>query len=98
MFQCERACLLPFSPRSFHGKAKLWFHTPRAGLQPLETFLGTTRPPCMLAKTWLWVGLDILIPRICLVYHLKAGFILRAVLCNFQLLKQEQHTGAHTHA
>lgn len=51
----------------------------------------------MLAKTWL----DILIPRIRLVYHLTAGCILKVMLCNFQLLKQEQDTGTltcvHTH-
>ena len=66
-----------------------------------KNLLGTIRPLCMLAKTWL----DILILRIRLVYHLTAGFILKVMLCNFQLLKQEQDTGtltclcvhAHTH-
>ena len=52
----------------------------------------------MLAKAWLWAGLDILIPRIHLVYHLTAaGFILNKVLCIFQIPKQDMTTHAHTH-
>lgn len=89
MFHGERAYLLLFSPSFFHGKAKLWFHTPRAGLESLKTFLGATWPPRMLAKAWLWVRFDILIPRIHLVYHLTAGFILNEVLCGFQVPKQD---------
>ena len=89
------------SPLLFPRKGKALVSHTSCRLQPLKTFLGTIRPPCMLAKTWL----DILIPRIRLVYHLTAGFILKVMLCNFQLLKQEQHTGtltcvwahAHTH-
>lgn len=85
------------SPLLFPRKGKALVSHTSCRLQPLKTFLGTTRPPCMLAKTWL----DILIPRIRLVYHLTAGFVLKVMLCNFQLLKQEQDTGTltcvHTH-
>lgn len=50
----------------------------------------------MLAKAWLWVGFDILIPRIHLVYHLTAGFILNEVLCSFQV--PERDTAVHASA
>lgn len=63
-----------FPPGFFHGKAGLWFHTPRAGLEPFKTFPGSTWPLCILAKAQLWVGLSVLIPQNPLCLPLDSWF------------------------